>query len=229
MKRKIMLFCKKTLYCEYAIKILESYYKSDQLLIVRGDVGTKIDEELQWYRPEYIISFLSPWILPSGLLRSAQKAAINFHPGSPRYPGAGCYNFALYERAEQYGVTCHHMEPSVDSGKIVMTSDFPIAPMETVESLKLKAMNYLLFLFEKVIGILHRQDMLPASHEKWLREPYTRKKLNALCRIDPSTMDEEEIRLRVRATDYCSHYDGAYIEVGGQRFSARSAVKEPLV
>ncbi len=72
---------------------------------------------------KYIISFVSPWIIPENLLNSAQKAAINFHPGPPDYPGTGCYNFALYEGTKKYGVTAHHMEKKVDTGNIRINDD----------------------------------------------------------------------------------------------------------
>ena len=229
METRVMLFCKRTIFCEYAIKILKSYFPAGNLVIVRGGAGEKINDELHWHKPEYIISFLSPWIIPSSLLNSAQKAAVNFHPGSPRYPGIGCYNFAIYERADQYGVTCHHMNEKVDTGDIIMTSYFRISPGETVESLKLKSMNHLLFIFEKIICHIYEGGPLPVSDEKWLRQPYTRGQLDDLCRIDPRAMDDREIKSRIRAADYRSPKEGAYIEVVGRRFYTETSLNEPLV
>ena len=68
---------------------------------------------------DFILSYLNPLVLPNILIERAKIAAINFHPGSPAYPGSGCYNFALYNQAEQYGVTCHHLVKRVDSGDII--------------------------------------------------------------------------------------------------------------
>jgi len=229
MKTKIMLLCKETLFCKYAVKILESYYRADQTHIAMGDGSSPLNDELYGYKPEYLISFLSPWIVPGALLSCAQKAAINFHPGSPRYPGSGCYNFAIYEKAKQYGVTCHHMKEKVDTGDIIMTSYFDISPNETVESLKLKSMNHLLMIFERIIHSIYTHDSLPTSDEKWLRLPYRRKQLNELRRICPASMSHEEMLLRIRATDYCSKYEGAYFEIGGKRLAYKSAIVEPLV
>ena len=229
MEIKIMLLCKKTLFCKYAVKVLESYYSNDRTLIVMEGENRGINDELRYYEPEYIISFLSPWIIPRSLLSAAQKAAINFHPGSPRYPGIGCYNFAIYERAEKYGVTCHHMKEKVDTGGIIMTSYFHISPRETVESLKLKSMNHLLLIFEKIIHEIYTNDLLPESNEKWLCPPYTKKQFNELRRINPLTMNNEEIMLRIRATDYCSKYEGAFFEINGKRLCYKSSVDEALV
>src|SRR5687768_15282057 len=71
------------------------------------------------WQGDYVISFLSRWVVPAYLLERAKKAAINFHPASPDYPGIGCNNFALYDNATEYGATCHHMAPKVDTGGII--------------------------------------------------------------------------------------------------------------
>ena len=229
MEIKIMLLCKKTLFCKYAIKILESYYPCDQFLVVEGNVGSHLDDDLHWHKPDYVISFLSPWIIPKSLLSSAKKAAINFHPGSPRYPGSGCYNFAIYEKAEEYGVTCHHMNEKVDTGDIIMTSYFKISPYETVESLKLKSMNHLLFIFEKIVHSICTSDMLHKSNEQWLCEPYTKKQLDELCKITPNTMNDDEILLRIQATAYSNNHGAAFVEIAGKRFAYKTTTREPLV
>jgi methionyl-tRNA formyltransferase len=224
-----MLLSKETLFCKYAIKILESYYQKSEIHVVTGTDGSQLDDELHNYQPEYLISFLSPWIIPGSLLAIAQKAAINFHPGCPRYPGSGCYNFAIYEKAKRYGVTCHHMKEKVDTGNIILTSHFDISPYETVESLKLKSMNHLLMIFERIINSIYTSDSLPVSDEKWLCVPYTKKQLKELCRIDPASMDNQEMLLRIRAADYCSRYDGAYFEIDGKKLTHKSAIEEPIV
>ena len=51
---------------------------------------------------------------------------INFHPGSPEYPGTGCTNFAIYNKEKEYGVTCHYMKTSVDSEILSQVKRFPI-------------------------------------------------------------------------------------------------------
>ncbi|MDR1482211.1 MAG: hypothetical protein LBI74_06255 [Synergistaceae bacterium] len=121
------------------------------------------------------------------------------------------------------------MKERVDRGDIIMTSYFKVSPNETVESLKLKSMNHLLFIFEKIICHIYENDSLPVSGEKWLCKPYTRRQLDDLCRIDPFAMDDKEIKLRIHATDYSSSHEGAYIEIGGERFYAKTSLGEPLV
>ena len=97
-----------------------------------GKWGDPLPEEIRCWEGDYIISYLSRWVVPEDLLKRAKKAAINFHPASPEYPGIGCNNFALYENAKEYGVTCHHMASKVDTGKIIAVKRFPVYPEDDV-------------------------------------------------------------------------------------------------
>lgn len=218
----LMLSKKDNVFCDYADFLLRSHFREESIASIRGigDSTFPEAEEIRWYNPLYIISFLSPWIIPSSILRSAQKAAINFHPGSPNYPGIGCYNFALYEKTAIYGVTCHHMNASVDTGDIIMTSYFDISQHDTVESLKLKSMNHLLYCFDSILCLIEKGLELPLSGETWNRKPFTRKELNNLCYISPDCTDEEA-ELKIRATCYPSSgtsKNGAYTTLLGHNF-----------
>jgi methionyl-tRNA formyltransferase len=149
-------------------------------------------------------------------LSQGQKAAINFHPAPPEYPGIGCYNFALYDQVTGYGVTCHHMAKRVDTGKIIKVSRFPVFPTDTVDSLKERSMAYLLTLFYEIASLVIAEKPLPVSSETWVRKPYTRKELDALCRIVPD-MTPKEVHRRVRATFYPG-YPGPYVELADYKF-----------
>ena len=72
------------------------------------------------FKPDWIISFLSPWKIPAELLRCARKGAINFHPAPPKYPGIGGYNYAIWNEDKEYGVTVHEMAEDIDSGKCIL-------------------------------------------------------------------------------------------------------------
>lgn len=224
----LMLSKKRNSFCDYAEAILKSYFKADEFLSVRGNVGDDFDTELCWYNPSYILSFVSPWIIPQGLLDRAQKAAINFHPGSPDYPGTGCYNFALYEGAERYGVTVHHMERKVDTGNIIMTSYFDVSPHESVETLKLKSMCHLLFCFEKIVHQISKDEPLPVSDETWRRKPFTRKEMHKLFEIDLIEHDKEEVERRIRAAEYPG-VTGAFIMANGHKFYVPYEERKPIV
>ena len=164
----------------------------------RGEAFPTLRPDVTW---EYLISYLSPWIVPEALLRRVQRASINFHPGPPEYPGIGCTNFALYEDATVYGVTCHHMATRVDTGPIISVRRFPVHPSETVLSLTQRCYAAIAELFYEMADLILAGGPLPVSSERWTRRPFRRDELNALCRLTPD-MSQEEIRRRVRATTF---------------------------
>lgn len=180
-----------------------------------GRWGDSFPSEARDWEGDYMISYLSRWVVPEDMLKRAYKAAINFHPASPEYPGIGCNNFALYEDAKEYGVTCHHMASKVDTGAIIAVKRFPIYVEDTVETLLKRTYENQIALFFEIIELLSAGKELPVSTEKWTRPPFSRKQFNELFKIMPE-MNKEEIARRVRAVSY-RHWQ-PYIELNGYRF-----------
>ena len=56
---------------------------------------------------DFIISYRSSMILKNRDISIANIAAINLHPGPPKYRGIGCLNYALYNNEKKYGFTIH--------------------------------------------------------------------------------------------------------------------------
>ena len=204
----ILLLSKTSDWCKAAQRFLAAH--ANEVTIVDGEFGDPIPSEFDTWRGDYIVSFLSPWIVPEAVLHRTAKAAINFHPAPPEYPGIGCYNFAIYDGAQVYGVTCHHMAVRVDTGAIVRVVRFPILRDDTVALLKERSMSYLLTLFYDIASLIVRGAELPACGEAWTRQPYTRRELDDLCRLSPD-MDSSEIDRRVRATAFPGA-PGAYMD-----------------
>lgn len=213
---KLLILGKKTGWCDRAIRFAKNNFKG-KVTAIQGDVGDPFPKKLYTWKGDIIVSFLSPWIIPEKVLRNASKVAINFHPAPPEYPGIGCYNFAIYDGAKRYGVTCHHMLQKVDSGEVIAADFFPVGKNETVLSLKEKSMRCLFGLFVKVMRRINDGEPLPKSKLRWMREPFTRRQLNELCEISTDMSMEEAVR-RVRAT-YYPGMPGAYIKIAGLRFN----------
>ncbi len=180
-----------------------------------GRWGDPLPAELQAWAGDYIVSYLSRWVVPETLLKQARKAAINFHPASPEYPGIGCNNFALYEDAKEYGVTCHHMAPRVDTGRIIAVRRFPVYPEDDVDALLKRTYENQIALFYEIAQPMSDGKDLPISQEIWTRPPFTRTQFNALFRITPD-MPKDEIARRVRAVSYGPYQP--YVEIQGYRF-----------
>ncbi len=180
-----------------------------------GKWGDPLSDEIRSWEGDYLISFLSRWVIPEEILRRARKAAINFHPASPEYPGIGCTNFALYENAREYGVTCHHMAVKVDTGRIISVKRFPVYPTDDVAALLKRTYETQIAFFFEIAQLMAEGKELPVSHETWTRPPFTRRQFNELFKITPD-MPKEEISRRVRAVSYGSWQP--YVEIEGFKF-----------
>jgi len=212
--RRVLFFGKQNdPFCEKAADFVKSRFEQPLILIGRRgdpfpDVGTEAID--------IVISYLSPWIIPANVLKQAKTSAINFHPGPPEYPGIGCTNFAIYEDAKTFGVTCHHMEPAVDTGKVIATSRFPISKNDTVYALTQRCYQHIFDLFNQVMTVILEKKPLPVSSEHWTRKPFKRSELNDLCRLTKD-MSPEEMARRIRAVTFPG-MPGAYIELAGTKF-----------
>jgi len=200
---------KNDFYCNCAQEFIQLHFPNHR--IVLGLRGDDFPEDIKKWKGDYIISYLSPWIIPESLLKHANKANINFHPGPPEYPGIGCTNFAIYNQEQFFGITCHHMHPKVDTGKIIAVKRFPLYEQDTVYSLTQRCYSYILFLFYEIVSLIHENKSFPECEENWTRKPYKRKELNELCKIKPD-MSYHEIKKRVRAVTF-PNAPGAYIEI----------------
>jgi len=206
---------KNDFYCKQAIEFVKAHFPQNDIIL--GKRNEIFPEEIKWWEGDYIISYLSPWIVPEYLLNKAKKASINFHPGPPEYPGIGCTNFAIYDNSDSYGITCHHMNSQVDTGNIISVKRFPIFAGDSVFSLTQRCYGYIIQLFYEVSSQILAGDDLSQSDECWKRKPYKRSDLQELCRITPN-MSAEEIGRRVRAVTF-PNAPGAYVEIEGIRFN----------
>lgn len=165
---------------------------------------------------DILISYISNWIVPRTVLNRTKRWNINFHPGPPDYPGIGCFNFAIYNSAKQFGATAHIMDTTVDTGRIVGVNRFIMTKKETVETLSKKTYKALLVLFDDVMKHFITNNSLPECDEEWARKPYKRNELEELARIKPD-MNNEEINNKIRATYYPGK-PAPYVELYGHKF-----------
>lgn len=184
-------------------------------LVFAGDRNEPLPPSVLNWEGDLLISFISSWIFPSSLLKNASFAAINFHPGSPEYPGTGCTNFAIYNEEKDYGVTCHHMKAQVDSGAIIAVKRFPLKVEDTVYGVTQHCYRLIEEMFYEIMDCILQGQPLPVSGEKWQRKPFTRRQLNDLCEIKPG-MSEEEINKRIKATTYKTPW--AFTKIGDRVF-----------
>jgi methionyl-tRNA formyltransferase len=198
---------------ERAADYLRLIYPNSSIVFVSR--GEKFDADTLAWSGDFLFSYLSPIIIPKGLLEQAKLGAINWHPGPPEYPGIGCTNFAIYEEAKQFGITCHFMLPKVDSGKVIEVSRFKVLPADTVYSITQKAYTHILFSFYKILECINSGLALPVSDEVWTRKPFTRIDLDKLSELTLD-MDKNEMDRRINATTFDKPW--AFLNLNGHKF-----------
>jgi len=208
--------------CARALEYCQKHFS--HVTFCLGKWGDPLPEDIRKWTGDYIISYLSRWVVSHELLNHAKNAAINFHPASPEYPGIGCNNFALYEDAKEYGVTCHHMAGKVDTGRIIKVRRFPIYHEDGVDELLTRTYENQMALFLEIVEIMAEGKPLPVSGETWIRPPFSRKQFNELFRIT-ADMSPQEIARRIRAISY-KHWQ-PYIELHGFRFEYKPGRQSP--
>jgi len=185
-------------YCSSAFDYCRNHFTAIGFF---GEWGDPFPDYAYNWRGDYIISYLSRWIVPPAILANASKAALNFHPAPPEYPGYGPVNWALYDGVSEYGVTCHHMANRVDSGPIIKVLRFGVFPDDTVSKLLARTHVWQIELFDQVMGGIVAGGELPEADEQWGGKTHTRRELDELATLTPA-MDEAEILRRIRATTY---------------------------
>jgi len=221
----VVLLSKQDPFSEMAGRVARTAF-GDAVLWLPGRRGDPVPPELGAHTFRVVLSFLSPWIVPGKVLRGAQ-VALNWHPASREYPGTGCYNFALYEGALEYGAVCHWMAEVPDTGEIVEERRFPVWPQDSVETLKLRTMIVMLAMFQDMVcKLVVGAAPPPSKGSAWSRKPFKRRDLEQLNVIDP-TMSDEEVRRRVRAMTYPGH-PGPHVVVAGERFVVPVPDRKPL-
>lgn len=161
---------------------------------------------------DLVISFLFPELIREPLLSLGRVGCLNFHPAPlPDFRGLGGYNVAILEGLDEWGVSCHFVDESFDTGDLVEVERFPIDPAAaTAFSLDLESQERLYELFTRVMALALAGTELPRAPQG--RGRYvTRDELESLRRVRPG----DDIERKLRAFWYPPH-PGATIEVEGR-------------
>ena len=126
------------------------------------------DEELYAEPPEdvdVVISFLFWKLIREPLVSLGRIGCLNFHPAPlPDLRGLGGYNVAILEGMREWGVSCHFVDESFDTGDLVEVERFPIDPdSATAFSLDLESQERLFGLFQRVMGTAMAGEELPRT------------------------------------------------------------------
>jgi methionyl-tRNA formyltransferase len=149
-------------------------------------------------RRSRLIAFVTPVIVPVRILDQIGYGAVNFHPGPPSYPGWAPAHFALYDQADEFGATAHHMVEKVDAGPIIDLAAFLVPPDTSVFGLEGMAYAHLAFLFWRMARQLACDPSLPAALPVlWGNRKYSRNNYLSMCEI-PLDISKSELERRMR-------------------------------
>ena len=185
------------------------------LVSERHGVPVMTVDELYARPPEnvdLVISFLFWKLIREPLVSVGRIGCLNFHPAPlPDLRGLGGYNVAILEGMREWGVSCHFVDESFDTGDLVEVERFPLdAESATAFSLDLESQERLVGLFRRVIGRAMAGKQLPRVAQGPGRY-VNAAEFERLRRVRPG----DDLDRKLRAFWY-PPYPGAVLEVDGR-------------
>lgn len=174
---------------------------------------------------DWILSFLSPVILPSDVLAGARQGAVNVHPAPPEWPGIGSASYALYAGDRTFGVTAHLMTEVVDGGPIVRVDRFPIEEGDTCDDVFDRAIERSVAVFRDLVAAIGRGERPVPNGVAWARKASTRREFERWMTLRP-TDPPDEVSRKVRALR-SARFPGPFVELGGRRFEIPASPRPP--
>jgi UDP-4-amino-4-deoxy-L-arabinose formyltransferase/UDP-glucuronic acid dehydrogenase (UDP-4-keto-hexauronic acid decarboxylating) len=128
--------------------------------------GPQACARLQSLSPDWLVNVNSTVVLSDALLRIPRRGALNMHPGLlPEYAGLHTHQWAIRNGEDTFGVTIHHMEPSLDTGDIVLQRRFPVASDETGLSLYRRCIQEGAVAMQDVLRLVVAGEPLPRRRQ----------------------------------------------------------------
>ena len=150
--------------------------------------------------------------LRGDFLTKPSLGVINFHPAPlPEYKGTAGYNMAILDGREDWAVTAHYVDASIDTGQIIETEKFPInKDYETAKSLEGQCQTELFEQFKRVAHTaINSSELLPARENTGGRY-ISRTEMESMKEVKPG----DDISRKIRAF-WFPPYDGAFMMVNG--------------
>ncbi len=199
---RILLIIKKNkIYTEQICKIIKKSNIKARIIFINKK--KKLPKFVEYKNYDYLISYLCPFKIQKKILDKINIASINFHPGPPKYPGIGCFNYAIFNKDKSYGVTCHFMNEKIDNGRIIKVKNFNLSKTETVRTIADKSYKNMYFLFKYIFNkIKKRKKLKETNNLKWSKKNYSKKKFNQFLNYK---FKNEKLERYLRSTVYLDY------------------------
>lgn len=151
------------------------------------------------------------------LLAHPARGIVNFHPAPlPAYKGVGGYNLAVLNGLDEWACTAHYVDPSIDTGPIIEDLTFAIDPVTaTAQLIERQSQSVLETLFVGVFDQLAAAEGMVQTRPNGPGLYLSRPELEDLKKVD---LERDDIDRKIRAF-WFPPYDGAYVEVSGQKYT----------
>lgn len=149
-------------------------------------------------------------------LTTPSRGTINFHPAIlPEYKGTGGYNLAIMDVLNEWGISAHYVDASIDTGELIEVERFAMdSETETAQSLEQKSMEVLEPFAQRIImQAVNSPEKLPTTPNIGGRY-VSRDEMEAMKQIQPN----DDVDRKIRAF-WFPPYDGAYVEINGQKYT----------
>ena len=147
-------------------------------------------------------------------IEASKIGIINFHPAPlPEYKGTAGYNLAILESLNEWAVSSHFIDESIDTGPIISVKNFRICPNnETVSSIEKKS---LIKMEKQVFEVL---EMVLTNKIKLIKNLggryVSRKQMEDMKEIK----EGDDVDRKIRAFWY-PPYDGAYVKIKNKKYT----------
>ena len=195
-------------YCKYSNQLKKNLkLKSKKFFYIESkNINNKLEKyKFLKIKFDHIFCFRSYFILSETLIKNTKFGAINFHPSTPKYRGAGGPNYALYNGDRFFGCTAHFMNKKIDDGKIIDVKKFKIKKNDNVESLLKKTYKEM---FKQAMQLINEIEKNPLFAKiliknnkkyRWGKNINNIKSLNKFYEIKKN-IKKKDLKKKLRAT-----------------------------
>lgn len=150
------------------------------------DRQAKIPKSIINWSGDILLSYRCYQLIPSNLINSAKVFAINFHPGTPKYPGSCALNISLMNNEKYFGTVTHLMNNKFDSGKILFFDKYTLNYKLSLERQIDISRNFSSKIFRKRVKLLIQNKILENEIDNliWNKKTYTTQYINKLQVVD---------------------------------------------
>lgn len=135
----------------------------------------------------------------------------------PEYKGMFVYNWGIFHKETEWGVTAHYVNEKFDEGAIIEIAKFPIDPSTiTVKELEQMSQEIGAELTLKIVRRFANGEDIRGTSQVSNGHYYSRADFEELKRV--SLHDPAQVITKKIQACYCPPYEGAYFERDGKRF-----------